>query len=87
VIASPTPSTTLSGSDINFVWPDVGADEYSLFVGYLQAHSEIFADTQGVTTNQLVMGLPADGRAVWVRIWTRFGTDWTFTDAEYTSDP
>lgn len=77
----------LSGSSQWFRWEDVGADAHYLMVGRFPGDRTYHAATAGTATEVLVEGLPEDGSPLGVRLWTLFGTEWRFSDAELTAAP
>ncbi len=86
-VTSPPDGSTLSGTSATFSWTDVGADEYHIAVGLAQGHSEVFSGSYGTLTSANIGGLPTNGRDVWVRLWSRSGTEWGHTDTQYISAP
>jgi len=45
-----------------------------------KGNNDIFSQSQGAYTAKTVTGLPTDGRALYVRLWSRNGTNWLFRD-------
>ncbi len=90
VIVSPASGSTLSAtaSAITWIENNSGAVVYWVYAGSSQGGRQYY--DSGELGNQLtttINGLPADGSAVWVRIWYRgaSGGSWQFIDAQYTA--
>ena len=92
-MTTPVPSTPITTSSVTFDWtPGVGWGEYWLGVGTSQAsvasspYGDIFANSTGANTSQLVTGIPINGNPVYVRLWYRVagsGNPWFFIDYTY----
>jgi hypothetical protein len=86
VLTTPTPGTTLSGSSVTFDWTagTTGATEYSLSVGSTGVgSSNIYNSGWRDVTSWEATGLPTNGEALYVRLYTNFGgtvvhNDYTF---------
>jgi len=75
---------TLTGSSQSFSWPDVGAKGYYLTVGTAPGSSNLFSSSLAEgTTSQLVTGLPVNGIAVYVRLYTWVNDAWQSMDTSY----
>ncbi len=83
VIVSPPPGSVLPGSTVEFVWNDVGADQYALDVGSSQGGMDIYSANLGKSIRVTVTGIPTDGRTIHVRLWTVWGNQWNYTDFTY----
>ena len=87
-ITSPTPGSTLPGSTATFAWTaGSGALQYWLYVGSVQGGTDLYSQSQGLNRSLTLTGLPTDGLAIWVRLWTEIGTsgNWFFNDYMYTA--
>jgi hypothetical protein len=86
-IISPVNGSSLSGPVVQFNWANIGANLYKVYVGTAPGFKDIGVyPLEGTTgTSILVSGLPADGRTVYVRMWTKVGAGWYFNDYTYTS--
>ena len=83
-ITSPTPGTTLPGSQVTFNWSaGTNALEYFIYVGTSQGSNNIVGKSMGLNRSATVINIPTDGRTIYVRIWTRFSTGWQYTDYTY----
>ena len=81
-ISSHVRGSVLPGSTVTFQWTSAaGADEYFFYAGTTQGGNELFGASQGLRLSVTVGGLPTDGSPVFVRIWTRTGADWAFSDS------
>jgi hypothetical protein len=74
-----------TGSTQSFTWTNAGAEQYWLYVGNTQGSVDVYNQDQGTATSATVSGIPTDGRTIWVRLWTRFGSTWDFNDYNYTT--
>ncbi|MBP6702290.1 MAG: M4 family metallopeptidase, partial [Vicinamibacteria bacterium] len=85
-MVTPAPASTLTGPSQTFTWNGVaGATEYWLQVGYTPGGTDIYGASQGTSLSGLVTGLPVDGRAVHVRLWSKTGGQWLYNDYTYTA--
>ena len=87
---SPPPGSTLTTSTVTFQWSAGSVvAEYWLGVGTTQAAvannpwGDIFAQSTGTNTSAIVSGIPLIGNPVFVRLWWKIGTTWSFTDYTY----
>jgi len=86
VITTPMPGSTLSGSTVTYTWSaGVGASAYWLDVGTVQGQGNIFGQNVGLVTSQVVSGIPTNGSAIYVRLWTLLGGTWQYNDYTYTA--
>lgn len=90
VLTTPAPGSTLTGASITFQWTaGTGAvTEYFLWVSSASTPNagDLWQASYGLALTGVVTGLPVDGRALSVRLWTVFsGTDFQFTDYAYTA--
>ena len=90
VIFDPPPASTLTTSTVTFQWSaGSGVAEYYLGVGTSQATvanapwGDIFAQSTGTNTSAVVSGIPLTGNPVFVRLWWKIETTWSFTDYTY----
>ena len=80
-LVSPVAGSTFSSSTVNFRWDTGnGADQYYLSVGYTSGGRELAHNDQGLDISTTITEIPVDGRSIYVRLWTRFGDNWTFND-------
>jgi hypothetical protein len=82
-ITSPSYGSTFASSNATFTWnPVEGASQYYLDLSSSPGSRDIFADyvTGGSTT---VSGIPTDGRAISVRLWTNIGGVWQYNEYTY----
>ena len=94
-LTSPAPGSTLPGASVTFTWTaGTGAIQYWLNVGTTVNGVDIYSASQGTVLSRTIIGLPADGRTIHVRLWTRFTTgapfvftDYAFTAARVTAQP
>ncbi|MFZ1086320.1 MAG: putative Ig domain-containing protein [Terracidiphilus sp.] len=84
-LLTPTPGSTLPASSIAFTWSKgVGVNGYQLCIGDVDAGScNLYYSgfTTGLTAN--AANLPVNGEKLYVRLYSRFGTTWQFTDYTY----
>jgi hypothetical protein len=82
-ITSPVNGTTFASSTATFTWgPVSGAVTYFLDLNSSPGSRDIFANyvTGGSTT---VSGIPTDGRAISVRLWSLIGGVWQYNEYAY----
>ena len=87
-ITSPANGTTLGGSTVTFAWnAATGASLYQVWVGSTPGTYDVgFFPQNGTTgTSVTVSSLPADGRTLYVRLYTAIGGTWYFRDFTYTA--
>jgi hypothetical protein len=85
-ITSPAPESTLGGSSATFTWSaGSGAAQYWLDIGTTPGGTNVYTKSQGTATSTTVSGLPGGSVTLYVRLWTRFGTGWQFSDYTYTA--
>lgn len=83
-MSSPAPGSTLSGRSATFQWDrGAGIDRYWLYVGNTLGGRDIHDADQGVSLSASLSGLPADGRTLFVRLWSLAATGWVFSDYTY----
>ena len=86
IITSPANNSTLTSSSVTFQWnAGTAVLEYFLYIGNAVGQNDILGQTQGLNTSKTVSGLPADGRILYVRLWSRIGSVWQPRDYTYTA--
>ena len=88
-LTSPPPGSQLGGGTVSFGWSaGTGATEYWLEVGTTGVGStNLYSQSQGLSLSGTVSGLPTNGSAVYVRLWTRLGGTWQFNNYMRTRRP
>jgi ELWxxDGT repeat protein len=88
-MTSPSNGSTLSGSSATFNWSvGTGALQYWIWIGTTTGSMDIYAQGQGLNTSAVVTGLPTDGSAVHVRLFTMMQDGaWQWNDYTYTAAP
>ena len=88
-IASPANGAALGGPAVTFQWNDAGASLYQLWVGTSPGAFDLgYYPASGTTvTSVSVTGLPVDGRALYVRLYSAFGGTWYFRDFSSRAGP
>jgi hypothetical protein len=84
-ISSPADGSTFASSTVTFTWNTVaGASQYFLDLSSYPGNRDIFANyvTGGSST---IAGIPADGRIIYVRLWTNIGGVWVYNAYTYTA--
>ncbi len=81
----PVAGSTLTGACATFRWSAGNrALEYYLDIGAREGTNQFAAVSTGLSLNREVCGLPTDGSAVFVRLWTLLpGDDWRYVDYLY----
>lgn len=81
---TPVPGSTFSGTTVTFSWSSgSGVTAYWLDVGNSQGIGDIYAANQGTATLRTVAGVPADGRKIYVRLWSLLNGIWRCYDYAY----
>jgi 6-phosphogluconolactonase (cycloisomerase 2 family) len=84
-LKTPTPGTTLTSVAVSFEWTQaVDPQEYRLSIGSRPGAADIDDGSTGLGLSRTVR-LPADGRALYVRLWTRTSGAWLSNDYTYTA--
>jgi len=85
-LISPAPGSHLSSSTQTFQWnAGVGVSFYWLDVGTVQGGYDLFSNYVGTEHAWTVGGLPTGGNAIWVRLYSRIGSQWVFVDHQYST--
>jgi hypothetical protein len=89
-MTSPASGAVLTGSTVTFAWaPGSGDSGYWLDVGTSQGASDLAHLNASTATSQTVSGLPTNGSAIYVRLWTLQGSPpnstWQSNDYTYTA--
>jgi hypothetical protein len=88
VLTSPAPGSTLAGSSVTFAWSAaIGATNYWIDVGTTAVGFNVFGQSTGLATSQLVTGLPSGGGTIYVRLWTLLSGLWQYNDFTYKAAP
>jgi hypothetical protein len=75
-LTSPLNGCTLPAATTTFTWgAGTGAQQYSLWIGSSPGAKDIYGASQGLGTSRTIT-LPADGRPLYVRLWTMFNGKW-----------
>jgi hypothetical protein len=83
-MAAPAPGSTLSGSSVTFQWSAGDqAAQYWLMIGTWLGGDTLYSADQGLLTSAPVSGLPMDGRAIYVRLWSHINGAWVSNDYQY----
>ncbi len=86
-MTSPTPGSTLTASSVTFTWSAAAdASAYWLDVGTVQGQGNISAGQLATSvTSETVSGIPTNGSAIYVRLWTQISGTWSYHDYTYTA--
>lgn len=85
-ITSPTPGSSLSGSNVTFQWTaGLGVSQYYLYVGSSPGGYDIYEANQGTNRSAVVSGIPTDGRTIWVRLWSKIDGVYRVRDHAFTA--
>ena len=82
---TPAPGSTFTAATVTFTWTNAGASMYWLDVGTAFARADITTGNVGTATSKAVNGIPVDGSAIYVRLWTNIGGTWQGFDYTYTA--
>ena len=80
---SPSPGSTFSSSTVNFGWTAGNANGYGLYIGNSVGSKDIYFSGLLSTLSVIVSNLPALGRTIYVRLWSRIGTTGYYNDYTY----
>lgn len=84
VMITPVPGTSFTASSVTFAWDaGVGAARYWLFAGNWLGGDTLYSADQGTSLTATVAGLPADGRKIYIRLWSLIDGAWVGRDFEY----
>lgn len=82
-MTSPAPGSRL-GTSATFSWTTgSGAAEYFFYLGTAPGSNNLLGRSMGTSTSISLSGLPTGGQPLYVRLWTRLATGWTYTDYTY----
>jgi hypothetical protein len=85
-ITTPLANATLTSATATFSWTaGLSATGYVLSIGSAQGGSDIFSRDMGTERSVTVRSLPTDGRRLYVRLTTKFGTANQSVDYGYTA--
>ena len=85
-IVTPANLTALTSSSVTFTW-NAGsqAEQYALWVGSSPGASDIYSASEALRLSK-TLTLPADGRTIYIRLWTMFNGAWAeFNTYSYTT--
>lgn len=75
---------TLVGPEPLFQWnPASGALEYFFYMGNSVGGNDIYGQSTGSKTFVNLIGVPRDGRLLYVRLWMRSSAGWSYKDYTY----
>ncbi len=81
-LASPAPLSTLTATSLVCEWTGGrNVTRYWLWIGSTLGGADLWSQDQGTNLRTTVTGLPADGRTLYVRLWSVIGGVWQFTDS------
>jgi hypothetical protein len=85
-MTAPTPGSTFASSTVQFQWTaGTGVTKYWLSIGAAAGGEEIYSVDQGTNLSATVMGLPANGSPLYVRLWSMVNGAWKKNDYVYTA--
>ena len=82
-MTSPANGSALSSSTVTFQWTAGTASQYGLWIGTTGVGSGNLVETGGTSTSYTATGLPTDGRALYVRLWSMVSGVWQYNDYTY----
>jgi extracellular elastinolytic metalloproteinase len=83
-IIAPGTSGRLAGTTATFSWTSgAGVKSFWIDVGSSEGAADIYSGSQGVARSRRIDGLPHDGSAVYVRLWSLTSAGWSFSDYAY----
>jgi hypothetical protein len=86
-MTSPANNSVFSSSTVTFQWT-TGAcvTDHFLYVGTGPGLNNILGQDQGNGTSDTVSGLPTNGSAIYVRLWSQIAGTWYYIDYTYTAE-
>ena len=84
-MTTPSVGTALTSATQTFTWNASGATKFWLHVGTSASRSDIHDSGEITVASDEVSGLPTDGSAIYVRIWS-FGDKWKSQDFIYNQE-
>jgi hypothetical protein len=85
-ILTPPNGATFSSSTVTFKWsPGTNVSEYVFYIGSSIGTNDISSRNVGTALSVTINGLPADGRALYVRLYSHMPEGWSFSDYTYTA--
>jgi hypothetical protein len=83
---TPVPGSTLTGATVTFNWnAGTGVTSYWLEVGTAPGGKNIYPGANTAALSATVAGLPTNGSAVYVRLWSLISATWVYDDYQYTA--
>lgn len=83
-LTGPPPGSTLTGRSVTFAWnAGSGVGEYFLYVGTTPGGTQIFSGSAGLALQKTITGLPTNGDALYVRLYSRLAKGWEQRDYQY----
>lgn len=83
-ITAPLPTSTFGSSSVTFTWNSgTGVSQYWLYLGNSLGASDLLSTNTGTSQSVNVSGLPTDGRAIYLRLWSNIGGVWYYIDYKY----
>lgn len=85
-MTSPTPGSAFTSRTVTFSWSaGTNVSRYWLDIGTGTGRADLFSDDMGRATTTTLRNFPADGRRIFVRLWSLIGGRWQFQDVVYTA--
>ena len=83
-LTGPSPGSTFSSSNVTFNWnAGIGVNQYAMWVGSTPDSYDLYASV--VTGSSQTVTLPADGRPVYVNLWSMISGVWQANKYTYTA--
>jgi hypothetical protein len=83
-MTTPAPGSTLVATTVQFQWTGgTGVSQYWLTLGTTAGGNNIYTRDQGTNLSTSVVGLPANGSTVYVRLWSMINGAWQCWDYTY----
>jgi hypothetical protein len=80
-LLTPAAGSTLPSTTVPFTWSGGrGVDQYWIYVGTTVGGAQISSQDRGLQLTATVTGLPTGGQTIHVRLWSRTGAVWAYTD-------
>lgn len=83
VMLKPPPGSTFTSSSVTFQWSAGSATAYGLVVGTSPGTGDIYVSNTLHALSATVNGIPTDGRAIYVRLYSQVNNSWVFNSYTY----
>jgi hypothetical protein len=83
MLIRPAEGEVLTSASAVFAWTEITGAQHWLDIGTTSGGTDVYSATQRTNRIASVTGLPMDGRAIFVRLWTLAAGAWQWADYRY----